>query len=393
MLLQSRGLKLTQQEIRSYRPQGQELSEADKNRMLKGGSASVMDIGGIVTRTLPNTALVEKKYSKTKEGDANDLEVDMVAKDVRKTVERSLNEEKSPLVLNIKGQNFTVIGFDKKNDTLIYIDSNNNYKNPNMNNFGIEKRATIKGIVGKNDFSLSHLVNVNAEDPNKTAEEIPGVEYIDKKFQQNDGMSFGIQNKGNYIPKTDGQVFSSKNEISSGAFLVSTTMKMPKQLVVSKELEANHPVVEKTKNDEQKIELKKSIRAIKKDSPQPTKDTLNKADYAKHVYYDKVLKNLDEMTPWQVKNAFNSEVMAKNVDSIMKSDSFNKVFDAMDKNSPNSFEKFGEVVGVVEAEKAEKSIQKGQDERMLSNTINNKKSEPNKEEIKREISGNNPLSI
>lgn len=328
LLLQSRGIDLTQEQIRAYRPRGEFFDTESQERMMGDHIGSVLDIGGLAVNHIKNTAVCEKLFSV---GDsffnhpASPEDKERVYQEMRATILESLTVHHSPLSVLVPIHYRTIVGYDPKTDELI-LKNSMNHSRPDA-----EERQTLRGLIGSSrQISLTYLMTIDPMNPTANLEKFEGVEYINGHYVQNSENNLNLP-----ASKLDAEGSNFTYNQNLGTCSVSGTVKLPNELHPTPEMEragirnVPTPVIQTVQGSEEKKALLRELDSrmnhiiplnselmVEGNVNNPTfryrlpdgkggynVKTVPKDKGLEFFYYNGVKKGLANLTPWQTKHA------------------------------------------------------------------------------------------
>ena len=197
--LQARGVQMSQEEIRTYRPdinndkEAFELSTKYNNQAregyLKNGANNFMEMGDAALQMAPDSMIHEIEippYDVTmkRAGISKEAFVQNVVTEARKTILHAIKEDKSPVSFLYGGHYITIVGLDKNNNVM-YKESKPRYKEGKLLDSDTTFHAPLDKLLtplalGKRGIQLSWMSEINLSKDGKTIYGIPS-QYVQMK--------------------------------------------------------------------------------------------------------------------------------------------------------------------------------------------------------------------
>ena len=184
LLLQSRGIRLTQEQIRAFRPDITNVKDADglKNEeMLNEDKKAIMDQKvDLVMKLLPNTSVNTLTISNSGANMENNLET------AKKLITKALKEDCSPVSIVKDGHFRTIVGIN--GDEVLLKDSIQFRTHGANHTYKISLRELISGT--KDNLSLYWLHDLSVEKDGKCREfnGLDGISYKDGKIDYKESV-------------------------------------------------------------------------------------------------------------------------------------------------------------------------------------------------------------
>jgi len=351
LLLQSRGLNLDQRQIRNYRMESSnEFSDFEEKERTTGDvMGNIINIGGIATRCLTNTAVHERTYTDiSTAGEGTKLKV---ANDIRNTVIKALNVHKSPISVLKDGHYITVVGYNPNTDTLVYKNSmvDEDQWHDAVADPDKEHHMKVSKLLNAHKLAIGHLMTINPENPMEHFGKDTNIEFVEGQYLENNPSKTGAK-KDHDNP--DGKLIWDKTLLGNGVTDlcgIQSVTKVPKQLVLTRENVINNgnkfKVIPFKNSPEKHTLLEKVEEAEKKIFPDNAMITIN--GYLKpgenkwadlsvkcngkdvptekliaYLYLQKVKAKIDILTPWQTKHALDQERFNAAYEGLANNDAF-----------------------------------------------------------------------
>ena len=203
-LLKSRGIELTQQDIRAYRPfstkEAEGVSWIETAEMNTDRQFSPMEMGDLALETVPNVVMREQSFTTDVSSIDKQQYLEDVCSHIKGQIRKSLDSH-SPLGLMSASHYITVTGID--GDTIYYKDSDSDPANPDETYHASIKELVEPGLTmsGARGVSIVWLEDAQLSQDGKTLKGLPGHQF---SVSENGGVTVNNPGDGTDVHQRKG---------------------------------------------------------------------------------------------------------------------------------------------------------------------------------------------